>query len=124
MKNLNYIVATLTTTNRKVGTSLEVVTNRTTTYPICITRWMSEANGIAMTMAAAWQDTDTGDRVEYVVIDRVTQSVLFRHSTCQTGESKPEAEQPPLPHHTDPVILDGKYIEWETFDGVPADTIG
>lgn len=112
MKNLNYIVATLTTTSRKVDTSLEVVTNRTTTYPICITRWMSEANGIAMTMAAAWQDTDTGDRVEYVVIDRVTQSVLFRHSTCQTGEPKP-------------VMVGGKDIEWvdcDPFDGVPADT--
>ena len=113
MKNIQYIVATETRTARKVDATLKSVTNTVTVSPICVTKWLTDALAIAKTMAAAWTTTE-GDRVEYVVMDLEDSMVLSRYATCQTGEPAERLDKP----------ADRLDIEWEPYDGSPADTSG
>lgn len=118
--NLRYSVAVRTRNLAKRTTDPFEVSVETTVFnTVALCKWSSEANRIATLLARDWSDWETGDVVDLVVLyhhDDRPPSVLFTYETAQRELAGTVDNTPPAG------LNGGEDIEWEPYDGVPADT--
>lgn len=111
MKDMNYRVIQISRSRGTASNPFEPVVNIETIYPLGYYRWYSEANLVAQLLAknASEYESVNSDPKWYAVQKMDGLTIITEHLvTFKTPE---------------PVITGGADIEWEPYDGVPADTI-